>query len=152
MKAAISNGAMTQNLSPLVAPCVTGNCTWPSTATLSVCGACTHNVSYQTVCDCEEVDYSVSCLPSCNYTMPSGSVATLASFIQGAEYIGGLALKLYSVRGPSITQAIQRDSTLRTSTFLEHLVHLQARNTLLSLGQMKARLPRNAHFGSASRR
>ena len=97
MKAAISNGALTQNLPPLIAPCLTGNCTWPSTATLSVCGACTHSVSYQTVCvqpDCGEANDIISCLPSCNYTMPSGSVATLASFTQDASINGGVGFEV----------------------------------------------------------
>ena len=97
MKAAISNGALTQNLPPLIAPCLTGNCTWPSTATLSVCGACTHNASYQTVCvqyDCENADYGGGCLSTCNYTMPSGSVATLVNFTNGAHAIDGVAFEV----------------------------------------------------------
>ena len=97
MKAAVTNGALTQNLPPLIAPCLTGNCTWPSTATLSVCGACTHNVSYQTVCvphDCVEIRDGGECEPTCNYTMPSGSVATLLNFTHGADTLGGVGFEV----------------------------------------------------------
>ena len=97
MKAAVTNGALTQNLPPLIAPCLTGNCTWPSTATLSVCGACTHNVSYQTVCiprDCNEANGSDECQPTCSYTMPSSSVATLFNFTNGPDIIGGVGFEV----------------------------------------------------------
>lgn len=71
MKAATYIGASNTDLEPLTASCPTGNCTWPVTSSLGICGACSKS-SYQT--DCQ----STQC--TCKYTLASGN---------GAE-VGGL--------------------------------------------------------------
>ena len=69
MKAAVYNGMLSEGIEPLTAPCPTGNCTWPETPTLAVCGECVKS-TYQTRCD----------NMTCNYTMPSGNVAVQQNF------------------------------------------------------------------------
>lgn len=77
MKAAIYNGMLTENISPVTASCPTGNCTWPVTPSMAVCGACS------------ESKYEKSCNATiCNYTLPSGNVATLANFSETGEGTG----------------------------------------------------------------
>ena len=78
MKAAIYNGMLTEGVQPVTTPCSTGNCTWPLTPTLAVCGGCIKS-KYQTNC-LQSVTLSDPC---CNYTMPSGSVATLCKEVGG---------------------------------------------------------------------
>jgi hypothetical protein len=77
MKAAIYNGMLTENIPPLTASCPTGNCTWPVTPSMAVCGACS------------EPTYERSCNETnCNCTLPSGNVATLANNTDADEGIG----------------------------------------------------------------
>ena len=64
MKAAVYNGMLSEGIEPLTAPCPTGNCTWPETPALAVCGECVKS-TYRTRCD------NVRCY----YTIPSGNVA-----------------------------------------------------------------------------
>ena len=77
MKAAVLNGMFTNQVDPIRSSCPTGNCTWPQTSSLAVCGQCV-NSSYVTSC----LDPFDGTRPSagkiCNYTMPSGSVSTFA--------------------------------------------------------------------------
>ena len=80
MKAAVYNGMLTTGIQPVTASCPTGNCTWPLTPTLAICGGCV-NSSYKT--DCFQsgcYDGTQTCSAGCNYTMPSGSVASLFDF------------------------------------------------------------------------
>ncbi|KAF2422356.1 hypothetical protein EJ08DRAFT_682680 [Tothia fuscella] len=71
MKGAILNGLYTDNISPIAAVCPTGNCTWPKTSSLAVCGQCVRS-SYRTEC-ASEVSRIETHGSMCNYTMPSGS-------------------------------------------------------------------------------
>jgi hypothetical protein len=77
MKAAIYNGMLTENIPPLTASCPTGNCTWPVTPSVAVCGACSES-TYERSCN----------VTNCNYILPSGNVATLANNTAGDEGIG----------------------------------------------------------------
>ena len=83
MKAAIYNGMLTEGVQPATSPCPTGNCTWPLTPTLAVCGGCIKS-KYQTNCF-HSVTLSEPC---CIYTMPSGSVATLCNMEAAGEGTG----------------------------------------------------------------
>ena len=100
MKAGVVNGAMSTNVPQLIASCPTGNCTWPLTPTLAICGGCTNVTSYQTYCF-EPICNSDEdiCVPQCNYTMPSGSIITLANFTQGAVGVGGVGFQVKTGKG-----------------------------------------------------
>lgn len=67
-RASIYNGMLSDSIVPITASCPTGNCTWPVTPSLAVCGQCSPS-TYEIHCD----------YYSCNYTMPSGSIITLIS-------------------------------------------------------------------------
>ena len=54
-------------IEPVTASCPTGNCTWPVTPSLAICGACS-NTTYQRDC----IDDA-----TCNFSMPSGTQVTL---------------------------------------------------------------------------
>ncbi|KIV83869.1 hypothetical protein PV11_05858 [Exophiala sideris] len=97
-KAAVYNGMMTENIAPITANCPTGNCTWPATPSLAVCG------------ECSESSYKRSCNETnCMYTAPSGSVAVFYNTTgnvdegtgfqvipgKGAKYNSSLYDKLY---------------------------------------------------------
>ncbi|KAM0720532.1 hypothetical protein Q7P37_004668 [Cladosporium fusiforme] len=74
MVAAIYDGILTKEIEPLQANCPSGNCTWPDTTSMAVCGACENSTYHTAYCDptrCVEcgADYT----SSCNYTLPSGS-------------------------------------------------------------------------------
>ena len=62
----------------LSAPCPTGNCTWPTTPSIAVCGACS-NTRYQQSCDLTEEAGSTD-IPSCHFKMPSGNIANLTDY------------------------------------------------------------------------
>src|SRR5438045_3592183 len=66
LKASICNGMLSDTIAPITANCPTGNCTWPVTPSLAICGQCSPS-TYEIYCESG----------SCNYTMPSGSVITL---------------------------------------------------------------------------
>lgn len=66
MKAATYIGASNTDFEPLTASCPTGNCTWPITPSLGICGACSKS-SYQTSCQSNQ--------STCKYTLASGNVA-----------------------------------------------------------------------------
>lgn len=67
MKAAIVNGILTSKVDVLSAKCPTGNCTWPTTPSVAVCGDCVPS-TYNTTQDSTWA----------NFTMSSGSVISLA--------------------------------------------------------------------------
>lgn len=78
MKAAIYNGMLTDNVQPLTASCPSGNCSWPLTPSLAVCGGCVP-AKYLKTCSGDGVKYSGKNF--CAYTMPSGSVANLSVYM-----------------------------------------------------------------------
>lgn len=68
MKAAVYNAILTSNVDSPTPRCPTGNCTWPITPSVAVCG------------DCSPVTYQTTCNPNiCYYTMPSGNVVNLTN-------------------------------------------------------------------------
>ena len=84
MKAAVSNGILTEGIRPVTASCPTGMCSWPLTPTLAICGGCVKSI-YQTKCfpsSCKDTSSGEeTCIDAgCKYTMPSGSIATLFNF------------------------------------------------------------------------
>lgn len=72
------SGMFTQDSTPLIAACPTGNCTWPVTPSLAVCGECVHQTFQMTGCN----------TTTCNYTMPSGTVMGLANLTATDEGYG----------------------------------------------------------------
>ena len=78
MKAAIYNGLMTPNVNAVLANCPTGNCTFPLTPTLAVCGDCAPINPVRTKCN----------LTHCKYTMASGSVFELTNMTAEGEGTG----------------------------------------------------------------
>ncbi|KAK3117661.1 hypothetical protein LTR53_000790 [Teratosphaeriaceae sp. CCFEE 6253] len=90
--AAFYSGVLSGGNAPLTAPCPSGNCTWPLTPSLAVCGGCQVSAAYTPpVCfDACETDFSpgqtsaANCTKApnlyCNYTLPSGAVATLVNW------------------------------------------------------------------------
>ncbi|KAK4956665.1 hypothetical protein LTR10_006192 [Elasticomyces elasticus] len=113
--AAIYDGVLGGNVSPLKAPCPSGNCTWPLTPSLGVCGACSATTFTEECYDaCPPSVAPSDCkkLPKlmCNYTLASGSRASLFNFSypepklwpgfqvvsgQGARYHGPTDKRLY---------------------------------------------------------
>ena len=81
LKAAAYNGILSPNIQPLPASCPIGNCTWPTTASLAICGGCS-NSTYQQSCNstADELD------DVCSYTMPSGEVANLSHSSGGSGF------------------------------------------------------------------
>ena len=82
-KAAAYNGILSPRIQPLPASCPTGNCTWPITPSLAICGGCS-NSTYQVSCDADTseswaaIDETWAKHRSvCLYTMPSGGAAFL---------------------------------------------------------------------------
>ncbi|TKA56740.1 hypothetical protein B0A55_12388, partial [Friedmanniomyces simplex] len=90
--AAFYSGVLSGGIAPLTAPCPSGNCTWPLTPSLAVCGGCQVSPTPPPpVCfaACETDFYmGVTSTPNCtkipdlycNYTLPSGAVATLLNW------------------------------------------------------------------------
>jgi hypothetical protein len=66
IKAAIFNGFFASDIQPPLLNCPTGNCTWPTTPSLAVCGGCTKNDYTQTCGKLNDVQ-------TCNFTAPSGT-------------------------------------------------------------------------------
>jgi hypothetical protein len=77
------------NVQRLSVPCPTGNCTWPVTPSIAICGACT------------PVNYTTSCnSTNCVFTMPSGSKITIqADTITGHEVMEDLAFLIQNSNG-----------------------------------------------------
>ena len=96
LKAAAYNGILTSNIEPLTNACPTGNCTWPITRSLAICGECS-NSTYQQSCGETLNNLTVTLggeimnnytSPVYRYTVPSGAVANLTDFGQQSEGIG----------------------------------------------------------------
>lgn len=77
MKAAVYNGFLEGGITPLHAFCPTGNCTFPITPTMAVCGEC-RNVSYTDSCNSTV----------CEFTMATGTVMHLANWFNGEATYG----------------------------------------------------------------
>jgi len=92
MIGAVYSGILTPNAQPLQASCPTGNCTWPSTSTLAVCGGCLNSTYTLKECsgtacaikpsatgpveaDCENPPNGSYCVnaSTCKYILASGS-------------------------------------------------------------------------------
>lgn len=81
LKATAYNGILGPNIKPLPASCPTGNCTWPTTTSLAICGGYS-NSTYQLSCNTAvntkiEAQEGLS-TPVCSVTMPSSVVANLS--------------------------------------------------------------------------
>ena len=79
LKAAVSSGIMSSTASPLTAECPTGNCTWPITPSLAICGGCVDSKF--------ERSYDSS-TESFTYRMPSGHTANISNYYNATMGIG----------------------------------------------------------------
>lgn len=100
LKAAAYNGILTSNVQPVPASCPTGNCSFPITPSLAICGGCQRSTFKKscTVADAmddpaEGLDYTI---PVCRYRMPSGALANLTDFAYSQS---GRALHVFNSRG-----------------------------------------------------
>jgi hypothetical protein len=85
LRAAIYDGMLSGGIVPITANCPTGNCTWPTTPSLAICGECSSS-PYKIRCDHW----------ACNYTMPSGSTITL---VNSRGVSGGIGFAVKSGKG-----------------------------------------------------
>ena len=98
VKAATYNGVLSSDQVPLNTLCPTGNCTWPITPSLAICGACSNSTFRESCPPGHNKDTSAPgpVDGSCNYTLPSGSKAFLTSNIDG---YGAYSFQLTSSKG-----------------------------------------------------
>lgn len=82
-RAAVYNGMMA-DISQVEANCPTGNCTWPVTTSLAVCGACSPSESTKS----KSCDIHAYRGKGCNYTLPDGSVSSFTYDITTDAYTG----------------------------------------------------------------
>jgi hypothetical protein len=72
-------------VAPMQASCPTANCTWPSTPSVAVCGACTESefvtLGCNTNCSSANYDCKYSAEKYCNYSLPLGKVVQLYDFV-----------------------------------------------------------------------
>lgn len=90
MKAATYNGVLTSNVPPIRATCSTGNCTWPVTPSLAICGECIRS-TYEISCNSNtdsSMNLSVGIHSPCFYTLPSGMQANLKNFSENDMGVG----------------------------------------------------------------
>lgn len=74
MVAAIYDGILTEEVKPIEPPCPSGNCTWPDTTSLAICGACEKSTYRMLQCDppqCSECGLNYT--STCEYMLPSGA-------------------------------------------------------------------------------
>ena len=71
----LNSGLMAANIQSVQANCPSGNCSWPITPSLAVCGGCAPIFPTNTNCNST----------ACNFTMPSGSVFELTNFTATAN-------------------------------------------------------------------
>ena len=97
MVAAIYNGALSGGVPPTPPSCPSGNCTWPITPSLAICGEC-NQLSYNVI-DCYDVDVGAreqyaayDCCSNgdsfCNYTLATGKTAVLYNAAKYAPLSG----------------------------------------------------------------
>ncbi len=84
VKAAAYNGILSPNIPPLPVSCPTTNCTWPTTPSLAICGACSKS-AYQLACNSTTATDGPGI---CHYKMPSGRVANLTNFDVDDDGVG----------------------------------------------------------------
>ena len=150
MKAAVSNGILTEGILPVTASCSTGNCSWPLTPTLAICGGCVKSM-YQTKCFPSSCTGSVdkTCVyPGCNYTMPSGSVATLFNFDWHSRFQPDTALQrtvFQVMQGAGSFYGSEHPSRLYLTKFNVFGAPFRQMNT--RCGQMLAQFLPNVHCG-----
>ena len=70
IKAAAYNGFLANNVTDIQTTCSTGNCTFPFTPSIAVCGSCQDTTNVLTACNST----------ACNYTTSTGTIFTLASW------------------------------------------------------------------------
>ena len=100
MKAAVYNGIMSNGtILPPQVTCATGNCTWPITPSLAVCGQC-HEATYQKTCNNE----------NCTFTFDAGVSIILTNLDTQGE---GTCWN----STPSNLVGIQKDNTFILSEF-----------------------------------
>ncbi len=85
VKAAAYNGILSPNIPPLPVSCPTTNCTWPTTPSFAICGACSKS-AYQLSCNSTTATDGGPGI--CHYKMPSGGVANLTDFDVEDEGVG----------------------------------------------------------------
>ena len=114
IKAATWSGILGSNLMQLSAPCPTGNCTWPTTPSIAVCGACS-NTTYQQSCDLTDQADSTDG-PLCHFKMPSGNIANLTDYGKpnGVNKEGAVLFQVMPSPGAIYKQ---NDSNLYISNF-----------------------------------
>ena len=93
MIAATYNGILNQNVESLPTSCPTGNCTWPLTPSMAICGACSAS-TYTISCFPGVCNSNCCSIPSCNYTLPSGAVANLTNFAQVFGALRGIGFRV----------------------------------------------------------
>lgn len=76
-KAAAYNSALTASSTTLIADCPTGNCTWPTTPSLAVCGGC---VNSTWDISCGQIESDGESQSVCQYHLPSGEIANISDF------------------------------------------------------------------------
>lgn len=87
LKAATYNGALTASVDPLTSHCPSGNCTWPATPSLALCGGCV-NSTWELNCPQSGNASDGGSFGLCQYKLPSGEIANLTNLTQGGEGIG----------------------------------------------------------------
>ena len=98
MVAATYNGILNQNSESLPASCPTGNCTWPVTPSMAICGACSAS-TYTTSCFPGVCNSNSCSISSCNYTLPSGVAANLTDFAQVSGALQGIGFRVLPSSG-----------------------------------------------------
>ena len=93
LKAAAYNGILTNNVQPQTTPCATGNCSWPITPSVAICGGCVET-EFSTSCNYDASGISPGI---CNYTLPSGEIANLTNRNSSGHV--GTALKVFGSPG-----------------------------------------------------
>jgi hypothetical protein len=96
MKAAVYNGFLEGGIAPLQASCPTGNCTFPVTPTVAVCGEC-HDVPYTSSCNAT----------NCQFKLSTGTVVEIANWFSG-EVDYGVGFQVVS-RTPSVIGTTRLD-------------------------------------------
>lgn len=86
MVAALYAGTLTSNVNAASGSCTSGNCSWPLTPSMAVCGSCEATTFTKGECFTKPNPMhkydpsSLEGLPLCNYTLASGTVTTLYDF------------------------------------------------------------------------
>lgn len=79
MIGALYSGVLADNVPPIEAKCSTGNCTWPESPSIAICGDCAKSAFEKLDCNDDS---------TCDYSLSSGSVATLYDFENQSDKAG----------------------------------------------------------------